>query len=266
MPDPRTDAVKKFVEQEPPGGLDVIVRYATDPPLAVQTLITAIREGLPDGGRVVELGFGSGWLLEELLDRLPRARLHALDMAPAFIADAASRFGTRVRLVRGDIERLPFAPASFDVITTNWTLYFMRDLAQALAGMRRCLRPGGRLVAATVAPDHMHEFETLVADCVRAVTGHEPEPDVGVRFNTERGVAPMRNAFDRVELREWGGELRLPDVPSAQALLSGWGPQQLAADERAALRDAFAERVATIIARDGEWRITRHDGAFVAWA
>jgi hypothetical protein len=128
------------------------------------------------------------------------------------------------------------------------------------------LSPGGRLVAATVAPDHMHEFEALAADCVRAVTGREPEPDEAVRFDTATGMAPMRRAFDRVELREWRGELRLPDVPSALALLPNWGPQQLAARERATVRDEFAERVAAIIERDGEWRITRHDGVFVARA
>ena len=265
--DPRAAAVKKFIEQEPPGGLDVILRYGTDPPMAIDTIVKAVREGLEgDDSCVIELGPGSGWLLQELLLRLPRARLHALDLAPAFIDTVRRAVGGRVQIVHADMETLPFQRASFDVVTTNWTLYFMRHLDSTLRGIRHCLKPGGRLVAATVAPDHMKEFDALVGDCVRAVTGRDPEPDSATPFNTATGMIPMQRAFVRVELREWKGELALPDVNSALALLPNWGPQDLSSDERAMLITEFAGRVAAILRREPCWRITRHDGAFVAIA
>ena len=233
--------------------------------MAIATLVHAIGEALRDGeGDVIELGPGSGWFLETMLAEFPRARIHALDMAPTFINAARRLDGGHVDVVRGDMEALPFRDAAFDVVTTNWTLYFMRDLEAALVGFRRCLKPGGRLVAATVAPDHMQEFDALAADCVRAVTGREPEADAAAAFNTETGMALIRRAFDRVELREWRGELALPDVESALALLPNWGPQDLSADERLRLAVEFGERVAAIVQREGAWRISRHDGAFVA--
>ena len=265
--DPRAAATQKFVEQPPPGGLDIILRYASDPPLAIKTIDDAIGESLPaEDARIVELGFGSGWLVQELLGRFPSARLCALDIAPSFIHSARRTMGGSVSIVRGDMELLPFMAGSFDVVTTNWTLYFMRDLDGALAGIRRCLRPGGRLVSATVAPDHMTEFAALAAECLHVATGRDPEPDIAARFNTSTGMIYMQRAFGHVELREWGGELLLPDVDSALALLPNWGPQELSKDERRSLESEFADRVAAILRRKRQWRITRHDGAFVAFA
>jgi SAM-dependent methyltransferase len=270
--DPREAARRKFdspAAVDPGAPLDVIARCATDPPLAIATLIEALRPaaGHP-GARVCELGFGSGWLLDELLSAFPSARIHGLDMSRQFTADARDRCGGAVSVVRGDMEALPFRDGALDAVVTCWTLYFMRDIDAALEGMRRCLRSGGIFVAATVAPDHMLEFYVL-ADEAERIAGIEHVPDIGERFDTESGMAPMRRAFGQasgdVELREWRGELVLPDVETAMVLWPGYGPQ-LSGDDAVRATAAFEALVREKIARDGPWRIRRHDGAFVARA
>jgi SAM-dependent methyltransferase len=263
--DPRSQALTKFASSAHwAPQLDVITRYATDPPLAIETLVRAVEERWAPGARVCELGFGSGWLLEELARRLPHVALYGLEISEAALADAAAKFASRVELIRGDMERLPFADRAFDVIVTCWTLYFMNDIDTALAEIRRCIAPGGRLVAATVAPDHMREYDDLVAESMRALRGHSPEPDIGIRFDLETGATYMRRAFERVELREWRGSMDLPDVETALAIWHNYGPQLSDREEDGAVRAEFAARAAARIARDGALRITRHDGAFVA--
>src|SRR5262245_46248220 len=164
----------------------------------------------------------------------------------------------------GDMERLPFADGAFDAITTNWTLYFMRDIDAALAEVRRCIKPGGLFVAATVAPDHMLEFDQMAAEAVRRALGREREHDIGVRFDTESGAAYMQRTFGDVELREYSGEMVLPDVEKAMVLWPGYGPQLNDPDEDAAARAEFERMVARVIGREGSWRIRRHDGVYVA--
>ena len=183
MEDPRDHALRKFdAGGEPPlwTALDVIVRYATDPPVAVATLLDAVRPAAVPGARVCELGFGPGWFLEEMLGAFPEVQLYGLDLSHSAVEGARRQFGGRVEVMLGDMERLPFADGAFDAITTNWTLYFMRDIDAALVEMRRCIKPGGLFVTATVAPDHMLEFDEMVAEAVRRALGRARDPDIGV--------------------------------------------------------------------------------------
>ena len=162
------------------------------------------------------------------------------------------------------MEQLPFRAGAFDVVVTCWTLYFMNDIHAALAEIRRCAAPGGRVVVATVAPDHMREYDELVADAVRAVLGRSPEPDIGLRFDLETGEPYVRRAFEHVDLREWRGSMDLPDVETVLAIWHMYGPQLSDPEEDVSVRAEFAARAAVRIARDGALHITRHDGAFVA--
>ena len=51
----------------------------------------------------------------------------------------------RVRVAVGTADRLPFADATFDVVTFSYLLRYTDDPAATIAEMARCLRPGGTL-------------------------------------------------------------------------------------------------------------------------
>jgi SAM-dependent methyltransferase len=208
------------------------------------------------------LGFGSGWLLEDLLAAHPEAELCGLDLSAGMTAHARAVLGVQVPVVRGDIECLPFADASFDVVLTCWTLYFMRDIDAALEEIKRTLRADGRIVAATVAPDHMRELDDLDAGAFRAA-GAEPQPGGSERFNLTTGLPYMERHFGRVDVRDWRGEMTLPDVETAMRFWDLlWGPA-LDADMRERVRPELAQLVGDRIAQDGAFHVSRHGGAFV---
>jgi SAM-dependent methyltransferase len=259
---PRAAARQKFAGSSAWPGFDLLRRRATDPPLAIATLLDAVRPSTA-GARICELGFGEGWLLDEVSRAYPEARLFGLDQAVTRIDLARETLGDTVQLMHGDMEALPFATGAFDVIVTCWTLYFMADIDAALAGMKRCLRTGGRLVAATVAPDHMLEHEEMMAGAVYAALGRERAPDVAARFDTQSGESYMRRAFADVELREWKGELVLPDVETAMQLFAAYGPDGVGDDEATSVRDEY-RRLAESRLTHGQIRVRRHDGAFIA--
>lgn len=266
--DPRDHAVRKFdTDPNPPlwSALAVIVRYATDPPLAVQTLLDAVRPAASTpGARIGELGPGVGWLLEDMRAAFPDARYHALDLSHSVVRNMRQQFDGNVAAVLGDMERLPFRPRSLDCIVTCWTLYFLRDLDTALAGMRGCIRPGGLFVTATVAPDHMLEFDQAVAEAVRRALGRERDPDLSANFDASNALAPLQRAFGEVDVREYHGELVLPDIETAMILWPGYGPQLTNPEEDAAARQEFESLVRAEFATNGHWRIRRHDAVYVA--
>jgi SAM-dependent methyltransferase len=99
-------------------------------------------------GDVVELGAGTGANLDHLGPGI--GRLTALEPSPA-MADRLRKHAARtvdheVEVLEAPAEALPVATESTDTVISTLVLCTVRDPVQALAEIRRVLRPGGRLV------------------------------------------------------------------------------------------------------------------------
>jgi ubiquinone/menaquinone biosynthesis C-methylase UbiE len=110
---------------------------------APQVVLDAVAEVGPR--RVLEIGCGMGELAERMQNELG-VELIALDLSPRMVELTRAR-GVDARL--GDVQHLSFDGGVFDVVVAAWMLYHVPDLDLALSEIRRVLRPGGRLVAAT---------------------------------------------------------------------------------------------------------------------
>lgn len=109
------------------------------------------------GHRVLDVGCGAGYFLGMIRDVYAEAGFE-----PHLVGCEASavqlQYMTRVMRKRGlldatpvlaNAEYLPFADASFDVVTCSEVLEHIRTPQRALDEMRRILRPGGRLLLST---------------------------------------------------------------------------------------------------------------------
>ena len=101
--------------------------------------------------RLLDLGCGTGQLADRLQRELRGTRVVGCDFSAGMLAQAARR-SRRVRWVRGDAQRLPFANGSFDVVTTTEAFHWFPDQRRALAECRRVLAPNGRLLLAAASP------------------------------------------------------------------------------------------------------------------
>ncbi|HYM28345.1 MAG TPA: methyltransferase domain-containing protein [Steroidobacteraceae bacterium] len=112
---------------------------------------------LPPAPRVLEVGCGAGAFTVTLLAALPGARITALDRNPDLLAEAARELGAaaapggRVRLLRGDAARLPFAARAFDLVACRCVLMHQADPTAAVAEMHRVAESGGYALA--IEPD-----------------------------------------------------------------------------------------------------------------
>lgn len=105
------------------------------------------------GGDLVDVGCGPGMLLRRLSEIRPGAfRITAVDQSPGMIQEAAKRMdGEHVRLAVGRAEDMPFADASFDVVTAMGMLeYAQADLA--LKEFARIARMGGYVLVTMLNP------------------------------------------------------------------------------------------------------------------
>jgi ubiquinone/menaquinone biosynthesis C-methylase UbiE len=93
---------------------------------------------------VLVAGIGTGLDIPHLP---PQHRYVGLDLTRAMLAKAQRRIGGRhVRLVQGDVHRLPFADGHFDAVVLHLILAVVPEPQRCLAEAARVLKPGGHVL------------------------------------------------------------------------------------------------------------------------
>jgi ubiquinone/menaquinone biosynthesis C-methylase UbiE len=110
----------------------------------------------PDGSRVLEAGCGVGAQTITLAQRSPGARFTSVDISAESIAEARRRANqaglTNVAFQQADIFALPFEAESFDHVFVCFVLEHLSRPVEALAILKRLLRPGGTITV--IEGDH----------------------------------------------------------------------------------------------------------------
>jgi arsenite methyltransferase len=126
-------------------------------PLVIRRMIA--RLPLRGDEQVLDVGCGRGLLLLEAAKQLPRGRATGLDLwstvdqsgnaAAATHRNAALAGVTdRVQIDTGDMRKMPYADASFDVIISSLAIHNLptkADRVQAIGEIARVLKPDGRI-------------------------------------------------------------------------------------------------------------------------
>jgi ubiquinone/menaquinone biosynthesis C-methylase UbiE len=112
--------------------------------------------GLRGGERLLDAGCGAGHTALAFAPRV--AEVVGVDLTEAMLVQgrrlAAKRELANITFQRGDVERLAFPDASFDMVTSRYSAHHYPHPSAALREFARVLRPGGTLLLVdVVAPD-----------------------------------------------------------------------------------------------------------------
>lgn len=119
--------------------------------------------------RILDLGSGTGYGARLLRQRFPKAGVIEADLALGMLRTSrGERSGWRrwfaaSEHVCADMESLPFADNSLDMLWSNLALQWCNEPDAAFAEMMRVLRPGGLLMYSTFGPDTLKELKTVYA-------------------------------------------------------------------------------------------------------
>ena len=114
---------------------------------------------------ILDIGCGTGLETAALLRRYPRADVLALDFALPMLERARrrGRWLRRPRCLCADLDFLPLADHSIDLVFANAALQWSNRPAQAFQDIARVLKPGGLLLFSTFGPDTLRELRAAWA-------------------------------------------------------------------------------------------------------
>lgn len=198
------------------------------------------RVGVSRGTRLLDVGCGAG-LAAQLAAELG-AQVTGIDAAPAFIEIARERVMDGDFLV-GDMEELPFAGASFDVITGFNSFQHAANPVAALKEAKRTARGGGQIAIVTWGKPQECEHAPVMA-AIAALLPPSPIRTGGPFAFTEPGrlEALLEQAgLPAGESGEIASTFAWPDDETAWKAISSAGPTVMA------VRYAGEEKVKQVV-------------------
>lgn len=115
---------------------------------------------------ILDIGSGTGVATAELSRRYKKSQMIALDFALPMLQQTRKRSSwlRRPRCVCADLEQLPLADQSVDLIYSNAAIQWCNDLDSTFQEFLRVLKPGGLLMFSTFGPDTLKELRSAWSD------------------------------------------------------------------------------------------------------
>lgn len=120
-----------------------------------RTVLELAAAEVPSPVAILDVGCGTGRLLRSAEQRFPAAALEGVDAAVGMVkhAQAVNPARSRIRFQHATAEKLPFAPAQFDLVFSTMTFHHWDDQPRGIAEIARVLQPNGRWVLADFVAD-----------------------------------------------------------------------------------------------------------------
>jgi len=215
-------------------------------------------ETLPNPAQVLELGCGPAYMWSECADRIPvdwditlsDLSTGMVEAARENLADASHEFSFR----EIDAQVIPFESESFDIVIANHMLYHVPNRPQAFAEIRRVLKEGGTLIAASNGNNHLAEINRWLKGFTDFIPFKNP-------FTFENGLEQIQPFFSEVEINRYKDSLCVTDID----LIMGYIYSTTKASEiLPKALSAVKQELEDLLATKGEIFIQKDSGMFKA--
>jgi ubiquinone/menaquinone biosynthesis C-methylase UbiE len=210
---------------------------------------------LPADAKILELGCGPAHMWRECSSRIPTGWDITLSDLSSGMVDAAWRnlvvTGRAFQFKEIDAQEIPFENETFDAVIANFMLYHVPDRPKALQEIKRVLKPGGKLIAATVGDTHVKEMmEYLQQVHVDNIWESYANP-----FSLENGLEQLQAVFPNTVLSRYEDSLNVTEVEPIMAYIrSSMRATELSEDEmvkvQANLEEELKEKGRIFIRKD----------------
>jgi len=172
------------------------------PEIVRQRQHTLNRLSVKRGEQILDVGCGVGFLSYEIaLQTGDSGRVSGIDQNSEMIRHASNRCESlrNTEFSEANAEDLPFPEESFDAACCTQVLLYVNDVAQVLSGIRRVLKPAGRIII--VETDWRgvvlnSDYDSITRKIFSAWDAAVPSPNLPVRL----GPLLVDNGFCNVDV------------------------------------------------------------------
>ncbi|MFZ0548092.1 MAG: methyltransferase domain-containing protein [Candidatus Promineifilaceae bacterium] len=213
---------------------------------------------------VIDVGCGAGVYVESAQQR--GGAYYACDLSFGMLQGLNRPGLSRVNL---DAQQLPFAEETADVIFANHMLYHVPDQGAAVREIRRVLRLGGYLLAATNSANNMPELSDLRSAVFQhfGISATNVPSKPSLTFTLESGHELLGRHFSAVQRHDHPSALIFPEsqpiidyLSSSKGYYIGYFPKEI---KWAEVEDVIRQEVDNHIAQHGTFRVNKLTGVFV---
>jgi ubiquinone/menaquinone biosynthesis C-methylase UbiE len=201
--------------------INLHVRFGTTSESWTRWIIDQLQ--LQSGQRWLEVGCGPASLWQENRALVPAGMQAVLsDFSFGMVKEASTSLSGMMdfHFLNVDVQSIPYASQTFDGVIANHMLYHVPDLDRGLKEIRRVLKPGGRLFAATNGNGHMRELIDLIR---RIAPGYAQEQEITRSFTLENAPQVLSGHFSNVQVRRFLQDLDVTEFePLRDYIFSMW--------------------------------------------
>lgn len=211
---------------------------------------------IKDGMRILELGCGTGDMWKEHMELLENVSGIVLsDFSSGMLQTAKELLGEKKYITYEviDIQNIPYASDSFDIVIANMMLYHVPDLNKGLAEVRRVLKQDGSFYCATYGENGIVEYvSNLLKD-------YHVEGKLNKNFTLQNGKEILSKHFQSVVRYDYEDALEVTDVDDmVDYIYSLSSMSNISGIERAELKRILEKNMV-----NGVLRVPKEYGMFV---
>lgn len=194
------------------------------------------------GARALEIGYGVGWLIEELARA--GAEVEGIDLSEAHYALTSHRFrdNPRVHVQVASAEHIPFADETFDFVSAYGVIHHAADDRKCYDEIHRVLKPGGRsflMLYRRGGPKywwrkifvkgvwrgglrrHGYDVEKFLCSVTDAYEDDSPGAPIS-RHYSRRDLGRLLSRFSARRIRVCGNRNEWASLPASRLPLTTW--------------------------------------------
>jgi SAM-dependent methyltransferase len=131
-----------------------------------QRLALLIPPGIYDD--VLDVGCGTGWATQAVIDRFRPARITGVDPSEGMLAQFQAKLGAAdgvdVTLVKAGVEDMPVEPESFDLVVCSMAYHWFQQRWKAARQLARAMRPGAVIAILCSGKGGEQTYRDVIAD------------------------------------------------------------------------------------------------------